>query len=449
MKDSKNILDFPGELIKEIFSYLTIIERMQKKSTSKRWKALCEDTPDKEYYPKLKQAPWGMHLLATAVKYNSDLSFEALYKIGCSLEKIYWDTYPEGKWEVPVKKPDFFSAIERACCKGAVANLSAKLNKKNPDLSTSLIKLLVLCLQDKVHGKEKFKLVFKFFCERNSIESIVGILMEPHNHHVLVKIFSYKLFNAIKLTYGGSFLGFMCMCCKLWDMRVIGVLALYLTYSPDNLKKFTISLEKLLEAGDAIFECIKILRPLCPISIDKKDWFLRDIPQFQRLAQKIFRVSPGEYRFFENGMTLLHYSISLDMGCLKYILELSSDNINFISTRDYEDNTFLHYAMKNKRYSTERMLLVKKILEKIIVIHPGFADLLNKDGLAALHIAALKCDSNMLDFLINNGADINVINKAGETALKILMDINYDEYNITDEGILVPRESFPIHVTIL
>lgn len=42
----------------------------------------------------------------------------------------------------------------------------------------------------------------------------------------------------------------------------------------------------------------------------------------------------------------------------------------------------------------------------------------NNGGSTPLHIAALLCRTEIVDALLNNGADKNVLNKAGRTALE-------------------------------
>lgn len=119
------------------------------------------------------------------------------------------------------------------------------------------------------------------------------------------------------------------------------------------------------------------------------------------------------------GETLLHVaikSLSINLSCENYIYELiSNDTINAATITG---DTPLHYAAQTK--CPKR--IIQKLIEHSTLISTNTIDTKNKAGETALYIALKNEYYDMVDLLIEKGADETIKNDKGETLLHIAVE---------------------------
>ena len=95
----------------------------------------------------------------------------------------------------------------------------------------------------------------------------------------------------------------------------------------------------------------------------------------------------------ENGATILHrFTKKGDIAGVKSLLEHEAD----FNATDNEDRSPLHYAIIHRHKK------IAKLLVNHLTINSS-----DKNGFTPLHLAALQDDTELIDFLIDNGAEIN------------------------------------------
>ena len=121
------------------------------------------------------------------------------------------------------------------------------------------------------------------------------------------------------------------------------------------------------------------------------------------------------------GYTVLHYAAANNsMEILKELLDnLHDTNLikNLINQEDKDKSTVLHLAVEN-----DNVEMVEYLLEKVNTPDKSpdetkkLIDKQDKSGNSALHIAAIKkCSAEIIEKLLNHGADINLRNKRNDT----------------------------------
>jgi len=131
--------------------------------------------------------------------------------------------------------------------------------------------------------------------------------------------------------------------------------------------------------------------------------------------------------------TLIHECV---LGYAGYPLEYSVTQQPFeINSFDELGNTPLHWAAWRGNVRAARTLLA----------HGAKVDIINQDGLVALHLAAKSTSGDMISLLLNNGADPNALNSIGMTPLHYAVMTHFFDWTVealVDGGANVDAQTF-------
>jgi ankyrin repeat protein len=135
---------------------------------------------------------------------------------------------------------------------------------------------------------------------------------------------------------------------------------------------------------------------------------------YKELAKNLLEKSPNLlYQQDLNGNTPLHLAIISRYFDLSMFLSDKYQDTGKLAVKDTYGYTVLHLAAAEGAYKLALALLKR---------NPDIIDLQNIDGDTALHMAVLEDRLKLVELLLNNGADYNIKNYDGTTALDLAKD---------------------------